>query len=408
MKILTLTNLYPPHAIGGYEVRCQQTMQALVERGHEIMVLTSNYDAGACTAATPKEKVVRSLRFHGYGGAPWLPVHKLYALERENHRELQARLDEWQPEVVHVWNMGGLSKSLLLRLEDSGVPVLYDVSDHWIARSLKADVWLSWWNDEGSATRKILRGLARVLGIEKRIQKDVPTRSYRTLEFRHCYFCSRFLRNLTANASYPVAHGGIIHCAVDVPAFKVKDKFAPPKKLIWAGRLSEDKDPLTVIQAFALLRDRDLAIDIYGRGEAGYVEMLKETVSKLGLSKRIAFKQARHDEMAALYAQYDGLVFSSNWGEPFALTPLEGMAAGLPVIMCPDGGDAELAREGENCLMFTPGEPESLAEALHRFLELPDYGESLAQAARAQARDQFDLPRMIDQIEQALKTAVGG
>ena len=145
MKILVLSNLYPPHNVGGYEVRCQQVVHQLRQFGHEVRVLTSNHQV-AGVETPPEPEVSRRLRIHGFFGHPWLPIHKLYALEKHNHAVLREELETFKPEVVHVWNMGGLSKSLLLRLEAGAVPVVYDVSDHWIARSLRADVWLAWWN----------------------------------------------------------------------------------------------------------------------------------------------------------------------------------------------------------------------------------------------------------------------
>ena len=42
--------------------------------------------------------------------------------------------------------MGGLSKSMLLTLQQLGTPTVFYLSDHWIARSLAADIWLRWWN----------------------------------------------------------------------------------------------------------------------------------------------------------------------------------------------------------------------------------------------------------------------
>jgi glycosyltransferase involved in cell wall biosynthesis len=110
--------------------------------------------------------------------------------------------------------------------------------------------------------------------------------------------------------------------------------------------------------------------------------------------------------MAAVYSKYDGLIFSSNWGEPFALTPLEAMASGLPVIMCPDGGDAELLRDGCNAIGFTAGDAESLAQAIQLFLSLPDHGEQLAKVALAEVREKFCMEAMCDQIEAMLLDAL--
>src|SRR5690349_2407145 len=41
MRILTVTNLYPPDVVGGYELGCAQMVAALGRRGHEVKVLTA-------------------------------------------------------------------------------------------------------------------------------------------------------------------------------------------------------------------------------------------------------------------------------------------------------------------------------------------------------------------------------
>jgi hypothetical protein len=43
MRILVVTNLYPPHYQGGYEVRCAQVAEALRASGHDVCVLTSTH-----------------------------------------------------------------------------------------------------------------------------------------------------------------------------------------------------------------------------------------------------------------------------------------------------------------------------------------------------------------------------
>ena len=43
MRVLIVSNLYPPHYCGGYEVRCAQVAEALVRAGHQVEVLTSLY-----------------------------------------------------------------------------------------------------------------------------------------------------------------------------------------------------------------------------------------------------------------------------------------------------------------------------------------------------------------------------
>lgn len=408
MRILVISNLYPPHGIGGYEERCKYTVDALRERGHEVHVLTSDHfieerDSGAET------NIDRLLKVHGFYGHPWLPIHKLYKLESANQKTLQATMARLQPDIVHVWNMGGISKSLLHTLEASPTPLLYDISDHWIARSLKADVWLSWWNDPGSTTRSLLRSIAQRIGLKKHLSKRVPTAPVTDLKFENIYFCSQFMRDLTASKGYPVSHASIVYCGVLTEAFSRKQSYQNASRFLWVGRLAEDKDPLTTVRGFLKAtedRPQPMQLDLYGKGDPEYTDRLQREIDAADAGDRIRLKSANHEAMRQLYAGYDAYIFSSNWGEPFALTPLEAMAAGLPVIMCPDGGDAELLEDGINALGFSAGDPNSLAVAIDRFVNLNDFGKAMSETALEQVQSHFSMQVMCNHIESHLKTTL--
>lgn len=410
MNILVLTNLYPPHSIGGYEERCRDTVEALRASGHQVQVLTSDYQATASSDITEPE-VHRRLKIHGFFSHPWLPIHKLYQLERFNQCVLRELLQ--QPELdldlIHVWNMGGLSKSLLHSLEAQRLPVVYDVSDHWIAQSLQADVWLSWWNQPGTIWRAGLRAIATGLGIRKWVDRRIPTAPASQLRFEHIYFCSDFLRELTASRGYPVQHAQVIHCGIPTARFHRKSHFPPARKFIWVGRLTADKDPKTAIRGLLAARERsglELTLDLYGSGSQEYTDSLQLLIQKAGAQACIQIKSAPRDEIYALYARYDGYLFTSHWGEPFALTPLEAMAAGVPVIMCPDGGDAELLEDGINALGFKAGSQSSLADALLQLIESPDQGAAMSEQAYQAAHQRYSTEHMLAQIERCLQQAI--
>ena len=401
MRILVITNLYPPHEIGGYEIRCRDVCERLKSFGHDIHVLTSNHQVPDRDPA-PDPAVSRKLLIHGMYGHPWLPIHRLHALEQQNHLALQQEIAAVQPELIHVWNMGGISKSLLLRLEQSAIPIVYDVSDHWIARSLRADVWLSWWNAPGSFARTLTRKVLTGSGIRRQLDPATPTASWDQLRFKHIYFCSAFMRDLTAAQGWPVSHASIIHCGIDSAAFTVKQDHLQFDKLLWVGRLSPDKDPLTAIRALAAAHHaglNHLTLDLYGHGDPSYISQIDTEIDTLGLTKMVRRKLAPAAEMRRLYAEYDALLFTSNWGEPFALTPLEAMASGLPVITSLDGGQAELARHGVNCLVAAAAEPVTYADRIAELAASPELRASIAATSLAEVRTRFDLNPITRQIE---------
>jgi glycosyltransferase involved in cell wall biosynthesis len=194
----------------------------------------------------------------------------------------------------------------------------------------------------------------------------------------------------------------VIHCGVDAAAFAVKSEHSAFAKLLWVGRLAEDKDPLTAVRALAAARQAgqaDLTLDLYGHGEPAYVAMVDAEIAALGLTGLVHRKAAPAAEMRGLYAQYDALLFTSNWGEPFALTPLEAMAAGLPVITSLDGGQAELARHGVNCLVAAAADPGLYATRIAELAADPQLRAAIAANALDEVHTRFDMVAISRQIE---------
>ncbi len=404
MKILVISNLYPPHEIGGYEIRCRDICERLRASGHQIHVLTSDHRLPG-RVAPPEPFVSRSLKINGMYGNPWLPIHRLRALEKHNHQTLRQEIAALRPDLIHIWNMGGISKSLLLRLEQGTIPLVYDISDHWIARSLRADVWLSWWNAPGSKARTFARSALAFLGIRRLLDRATPTASWDTLRFERAYFCSAFMRDLTASKGWPVAHASVIHCGIDTAAFSVKQDHSRFEKLLWVGRLSDDKDPLTAVRALAAAHRAGLThltLDLYGHGDPAYIARIDAEIAALGLTGRVHRKLAPAAEMRGLYSQYDALLFTSNWGEPFALTPLEAMAAALPVITSLDGGQPELARHGINCLAAAAADPELYATRIAELASSHELRATIAATGLDEVRTRFDLGPITRQIEDFL------
>src|SRR3954467_12815980 len=403
MKILAVTNLYPPHYLGGYELICHAVVNALRARGHTVQILTSNHRVENPKGAEDPH-IERSLLVHGFYGHPWRGIQSLAKLELENNRILKSALERHRPDLVYVWNMGGISKSLLTTLERTRLPVVFYISDHWIARGLAADVWMNWWNGDGSALKKIARGAFSAIGARASLVQVAPTTKQTDLKFRRIYFCSKALRKITASPGFDVMHGAVIYCPVDVKKFTAlaKSRDHACRKLLWVGRLAEDKGILTALRAMkALPAEIDVHLNVFGGGDAPYVQQLKDFVATNHLP--VTFQRASMDEMPRVYREHDALLFTSEWAEPFALTPLEAMASGLPVIGTTTGGSRELFRDRHNSLTYNAGQPDELAERITRLVGDGELRARIAATGQAEVRANYDEPHIVDQIEAYLK-----
>jgi glycogen synthase len=377
------------------------------ERGHETMVLTSSHRIEGREHGAEQD-IRRTLRVHGFFGHPWLGIAKLKDLENHNNSELRSAIRDFRPDVIHVFNLGGISKSLIHTIERLGVPVAFFISDHWLTQSLDADVWLNWWNrPSGSPISTFARKTCEILGKRASWDASAPTSPVSELTFRRIYFCSEFLKKKALAWGRDVTKGEVIYNAVDIIRF---DGFPAPaavpcNRLLFVGRLTEEKGIMTVLRAIKRLRGRFTGtLTVCGRGEASYEKQLRDFVASNELP--VAFTSATPAEMPAVYKQHDALIFASEWEEPFALTPLEAMASGLPVVTTTTGGSAELFENEVNSLTFTAGSDLELALQITALVEKPSLRADIASRGHNEVRARFSEARIIERIEEFLSETV--
>lgn len=130
-------------------------------------------------------------------------------------------------------------------------------------------------------------------------------------------------------------------------------------------------------------------------GEGARRAELERLARKLGLDGAAWFLGVRPDVPAVLARATLGVLCSRQEGLSNAV--MEGMAAGLPMVVTDAGGNAELIQDGERGFVVTPERPQELAHAMLRILADPDRAHRMGAAARAYVERELTLERMIDQ-----------
>ena len=103
--------------------------------------------------------------------------------------------------------------------------------------------------------------------------------------------------------------------------------------------------------------------------------------------------------MPQLLRKFDVLVVPSIWQEPFSRMVLEGMISGLVVVATPLGGTTEILRDGENGLLFAPGDSEDLAQKIVCLASDPELRRKLALAGKQTVDERFTVTKMMDELE---------
>lgn len=143
----------------------------------------------------------------------------------------------------------------------------------------------------------------------------------------------------------------------------------PPGLLVSVGRLSQEKDHMTLIEAMRLLPEA-LQARLVIVGDGPRRARLEARVGELGLAGRITFAGYAADPFAWLSKAQ--LFVSASRYEGFGNAIVEALAAATPVVAtdCPFG-PREILNDGALGRLVPVGDPSALAAAIEQELRSP-------------------------------------
>jgi glycosyltransferase involved in cell wall biosynthesis len=401
MRILFLSNFYPPARPGGYTQWCHEVAERLAARGHVIGILTSRYESAKAPAS--EQNIYRFLHLEG-DLAYYQPLH-FFTRWKKEHRENLLFLDQtvtkFAPDLIFVWGMWALSKALPAFAEQL-LPgrVVYYLSDYWPSAS---DMHTTYWQ---SSTRR------SPLQVPKRVLRQVAMsmlaeEGQPKLKLEQVICVSARVRDLLVEAGLPIQRARIIHGGTDIerfPGIRKRDDLAGNLKLLYAGQLARHKGVHTAIEAMVkLVNERginQITLTLVGSGHPDYEGYLRDLVERERLHDYVTFHEpVSKDKMPAILQQFDVLIFPSIYEEPLARMTQEAMASGLVVVGTTTGGTVEILRDGETGLTFAPEDADGLAEKVARLIADPDLCCRLAQTGRQTVLENFTLDKMVKEIE---------
>lgn len=197
----------------------------------------------------------------------------------------------------------------------------------------------------------------------------------------------RFARPVAARRNdFPVVVGTVGHLA----AIKGHDVFLRAAALICARRqevrfvvIGEDKSP-----------------------HMGDRKFLESLVAELGLNGNVALPGWQDDIPGVLSSLT--LFVSAARSEPFGLSIVEAMAAGLPIVAAASEGALEIIDDGHSGKLVPVDDPESLAKAINDLLDDPVERSRLGRNARLAAQQRYSLERMASDTERVYREVLSG
>lgn len=141
-----------------------------------------------------------------------------------------------------------------------------------------------------------------------------------------------------------------------------KNKKNRKTRIVYLGSLTKFKGPQVLLRA---LKGLDCHCDFFGEGNLK--DKLKQVIKKHKLNAEI-HSPVPYNQIPKIYANADIVVFPSIWPEPFGRIAIEAMAAGKPVIGSNIGGIGETINKGTG-LLFQPNNHFELRQKIQELIK---------------------------------------
>ena len=388
MRILVVSDLFPPVGFGGYEAETAALVRGLRER-HEVLVITS--DRGD---APPEPGVRREL--------PYVGPQRREALLAPSRAAravavMRTALDDFRPELVYVANAVAIPQAAPLTAAATGVPIVYRMSELFMASSLyTGDRYL----------RTLLPGERGLRGAWAAAMRLHNRRLGLDPSRRHRAAVSWGSNALRDHVTLPSPIDAVIERTIN-PATRHEEAFKTIERapsatpsVLYLGRMTTAKGIEVAYRALAVLR-RDHALDArlvqVGTAKPEMNAALAKLAAELGIADAIDDRgQLETVPLSAVLAEVGAIVLPTVEWEVFPLVLIEAGLARVPIVAARIGGVPEAVSDGEHALLFEPGDVAGCAAAIASVFQEPE--RAAARVARAYDRMQeLSLARYLEQ-----------
>jgi glycosyltransferase involved in cell wall biosynthesis len=367
MKILIISNYFPPHFKGGYELSCKEVTDYLFQKGEEVMVLCGDYKKQE-EEGRRDYRVLRKLRYIDYLSGDYWNKSKV---EKENFQITMRVLDRFEPDLVYFWNQQYISLAPYWAVKKRKIRHLFDIGDIWPIK----------YHREGFKA-KVKSSIKRILPffIDSQVKID-------PVIILSDWMRPLFKNKFKSKTIYTIPRGVIIKENIEIKPHEHSIR------LMFAGRIEPLKGLDLIIKVLANLKEYKWTLDIYGDGEEAYISQIKVLIKDKLLQDRITF-QGKVYPLDQAYQDHDIFLFPTLAQEGFGRVAIEAMNYGLPVITVDRFGPNDIVENGLNGFKCSPSEPECWENSLKQILSDKELLIKMSYNALARVKDKYDINKI--------------
>lgn len=396
MKILFLSDEFPPNSLGGSGIVAYNLAKELKKSGHEIYILT--------TIRNKTEE--KNIEFEG------LKVYQIYS---NYHERWRAWLSLYNPQTV-------LKVKNIIKEIKPDVINNHNVHQHLsyhclkIAKKYAKAVFLTAHDvmlvNYGKLMPRDGENIYKISIWDQIKQAKKRYNPFRNIIIRHylkyvdkIFSASNALKRVLKTNG--IKNIETIHNGIDVndwkinpekiKAFKEKYKLQNKKIVLFGGRLSNAKGGEQALKATALIKQevKNFVLLVAGK-KSKYLEEMKGFVKQLKIDKNIIFTGwLERKELIVAYHSADIIAFPSICFETFGMTNLEAMACKKPVVSTSFGGPSEVVISERTGYLIDSDNIELIAEKIIDLLKNSKLAKEFGEAGYKRAKNSFSLKNQI-------------
>lgn len=404
MKIVILSDDFPPKSYGGAGIVAFEQARELVRVGHEVVVITTTQEA---------EDAGRIL-FEG------MAVHRLYTKYHERFRAYRSLynpqvvalvkmiLGEVHPDVVHAHNIHYyLSYHCLKLAKQGGASVFMTAHDVMLFHYGKLVEFID--HDDLSCPKEFNYKISPFQQLAKYKKRYNPFRNiiikYYLQYVDRIFAVSEALKEaLRQNGIMNVV---VVNNGVDVDAWQSQDSdielfkkghdLNSKKIILFGGRLSAAKGGHQALLALEqVIKSVPNAVLLIMGGQNAYTNEVQNVAREKGIEDHLVFTGwIAGADLRAAYHACDILVMPSMCFDTFGMVCLEAMACKKAVIATCFGGPREVVVDGVTGYIVNPLNIAHFSEKIVDLLTNSSEAQAFGEAGYARAKKFFSLSEKV-------------
>lgn len=354
--------------VGGQSIFIERLALDVAQRGHEVTILTNGV---AEDERTRKffEDAVRVIPLD-------LSITSSSAQMDAKFSKIVERIKEFNADVIHIHNLVSreiVYLKLFLNRRDSNIPTICTIHD--------------------------LETLKRVLILQK--AGDL-TKQVKCIVSPSTYIDSFFKdTNSQQRSNFKIIYNGVPEKLPLAPTSTKK------LHLLFAAELNEHKGAVVLLNAWSKICKKYPDVTLFIAGEGVAKEFIEQYANTSGIGSQVVFTGWLSQSELHKYLSTDCIfVMPSMLGEAFGLAAAEASMAGAAVIVSRIGALPEIVEDRVSGLVVTPGDTNSLIQAIEELINDEELREEFGKAAKKRAQTLFSMEKSVDEYEKTYRQLI--